>query len=163
MWRESRQSGGCRRLLVLSYEGHDHLRGSWPFGHLGFWEGILSSDEILLHRLGALIACPLGLIEWRASIHSTPGSHLPYIFPMLCAVGGLLLLGQSHAGYQPKEEFLVQITHHAIGVLAVIMACGRWLELRLTPPAGRLAGTVFMSALLMVGLILLFYRETPVA
>ena len=163
MWRESRQSGGCRRLLVLSYEGHDHLRGSWPFGHLGFWEGILSSDEILLHRLGALIACPLGLIEWRARIHSKPGSHLPYIFPVLCAVGGLLLLGQSHAGYQPKEEFLVQITHHAIGVLAVIMACGRWLELRLTPPAGRLAGTVFMSALLMVGLILLFYRETPVA
>jgi len=83
--------------------------------------------------------------------------------PMLCAVGGLLLLGHSHADYQPKAGFLVQITHHAVGVLTVIMACGRWLELRLTPPAGRLFGTVFMSALLMVGLILLFYRETPIA
>jgi hypothetical protein len=37
-------------------------------------------------------------------------------------------------GYEPKRMLLVQITHHAIEVLAVIMACGRWLELRLTPP-----------------------------
>jgi putative copper resistance protein D len=112
---------------------------------------------------GALIACTSGLTEWRARINDKPGSRLAYVIPMLCAVGGLLLLGHSHAGYQPKGELLVQITHHAIGVLAVIMACGRWLELRLTPPAGRIAGTVFMSALLIVGLILLFYRETPVA
>jgi putative copper resistance protein D len=146
-------------FTVLRSDAED----SWPFGHLGFWEGILSSNEILLHRLGALIACMLGFIEWRARVNGKPSSPLLYVFPMLCAVGGLLLLGHSHAGYQPRAEFLVQITHHAIGVLAVIMACGRWLELRLTPPAGRLAGTVFMSALLMVGLILLFYRETPVA
>ncbi|HSF33870.1 MAG TPA: CopD family protein [Candidatus Tectomicrobia bacterium] len=135
---------------------------SWPSGHLGFWEGMLGSDEILLHRLGALIACALGVVEWRARVNGNAGSRLPYVIPGLCAVGGLLLLSHSHTGFQPKEEFLVQISHHAIGVLAVIMACGRWLELRLTPPAGRLAGVVFMSALLLVGLILLFYRETPV-
>jgi putative copper resistance protein D len=111
---------------------------SWPFGHLGFWEGIVSSDEILLHRLGALIACTLGLIEWQARVNGKPGSHLPYVFPVLCAVAGLLLLCHSHTGFQPKEEVLVQITHHAIGVLAVIMACGRWLELRLTPPLAAL-------------------------
>jgi hypothetical protein len=34
---------------------------------------------------------------------------------------------------------------------------------RLTPPTGRLGGVVFISALLVVGLILLFYRETPVS
>ena len=51
----------------------------------------------------------------------------------------------------------------AIGMLAVTMTCGRWLEVRLAPPAGRLAGVVFMSALLLVGLILLFYRETSIA
>jgi hypothetical protein len=48
-------------------------------------------------------------------------------------------------------------------MLAVTMACGRWLKLRLTPPAGRFAGFVFVSAMLLVGLILLFYRETPVS
>jgi hypothetical protein len=62
-----------------------------------------------------------------------------------------------------EHSHLLQITHHSIGLLAVIMACGRELELRLTPPAGRLGGAVFMSALLVVGLILLFYCETPVS
>jgi hypothetical protein len=28
------------------------------------------------------------------------------------------------------------------------------------PPAGRLAGVIFVSALLLIGLVLLFYRET---
>jgi len=141
---------------------HSDARSSWPFGQIGFWEGILSNDEILLHRLGALIACVVGLIEWQARVMCKPDSRLPYVIPVLCAVGGLLLLGHAHEGLQPKEEFLVQITHNVIGLLAVFMACGRWLELRLTPPAGRLAGMVSLSALLVIGLVLLFYRETPV-
>jgi putative copper resistance protein D len=136
---------------------------SWPLGPMGFWEGMLRSEETLLHRLGALIACGVGLIEWWARLQGRRDTVLPYVIPVLCAVGGLLLLGHAHAGFQPKEEFLIQVTHNAIGLLAVTMACGRWLELRLTPPAGRLAGTVFILALLLVGLILLFYRETPIS
>jgi copper resistance protein D len=140
---------------------HSDARTSWPFGQMGFWEELLSSDEALLHRLGALIACVLGLIEWQARIKRKPDSRLPYLMPVLCAAGGLLLLGHAHEGHQPKEEFLIQITHNVIGLLAVIMACSRWLELRLTPPAGRLAGMVSLTALLLIGLVLLFYRETP--
>jgi copper resistance protein D len=136
---------------------------SWPFGPMGFWEGLLSSDEILLHRLGALIACVLGFTEWRARVHSQPGTYLPYVMPGLCTVGGILLLGHAHEGFQPKEEFLIQITHNAIGMLAVTMACSRWLELRLAPLAGRLAGVASVLALLLIGLILLFYRETSLS
>jgi copper resistance protein D len=136
---------------------------SWPFGPMGFWEGLLRSEEILLHRLGALIACGVGLIEWRARLHGRRDITLSYVTPVLFAVGGLLLLGHAHAGFQPKEEFLIQVTHNAIGLLAVTMACSRWLELRLTPPAGRFAGSVFVLALLLVGLILLFYRESPIS
>jgi copper resistance protein D len=136
---------------------------SWPFGPMGFWEGLLRNEEILLHRLGALIACGVGLIEWRARLHGRRDIALPYVTPVLFAVGGLLLLGHAHAGFQPKEEFLIQVTHNAIGLLAVTMACSRWLELRLTPPAGRFAGSVFVLALLLVGLILLFYRESPIS
>jgi copper resistance protein D len=144
-------------FIVLRSDAAD----SWPFGQMGFWEGVLSSDAILLHRLGALTACAVGLIEWRVRANGTPSSRLPYVIPVLCTAGGLLLLGHPHAGFQPKEAFLIQITHSVIGMLAVAMACGRWLELRLTPPAGRLAGFVFVWAMLLVGLILLFYRETP--
>ena len=141
---------------------YSDARSSWPFGQIGFWEGLLSSDEILLHRLSALLACVLGLIEWQARLRHKRDSRLPYVIPVLVAVGGLLLLGHAHEGLQPKEEFLIQITHNVIGLLALIMACGRWLELRLTPPTGRLAGVVSLSALLLIGLVLLFYRETPV-
>jgi putative copper resistance protein D len=141
---------------------HSDARDSWPFGQIGFWEGLLSSDEILLHRLGALLACGVGLIEWHARHRRKGTSRLAYIVPMLVAVGGLLLLGHVHEGLQPKEEFLIQITHNVIGLLAVIMACGRWLELRLTPTAGYLAGLISLSALLLIGLVLLFYREAPV-
>jgi putative copper resistance protein D len=141
-----------------SAQRRENLLAVWAEG---FWEELLSSDEALLHRLGALIACVLGLIEYQARIKRKPNSRLPYLMPVLCAAGGLLLLGHAHEGLQPKEDFLIQITHNAIGLLAVIMACGRWLELRLTPSAGRLAGVVSLSALLVVGLILLFYRETP--
>jgi putative copper resistance protein D len=125
---------------------HNDARSSWPFGQIGFWEGLLSSSEILLHRFGALLACVLGLIEWQARLRHKLDSRLPYVIPVLCAVGGLLLLGHVHEGLQPKEEFLIQITVNVISLLAVILACGRWLELRLTPPAGRLAGAVSLSA-----------------
>jgi putative copper resistance protein D len=140
---------------------HSDARSSWPFGQMGFWEGLLSSNETLLHRLGALLACILGLVEWQARLRRKPDSRLPYVIPVLCAVGGVLLLGHAHEGFQPKEEFLIQITHNVIGLLAIMMACSRWLELRLTPPAGHLAGVVSLSALLLIGLVLLFYRETP--
>jgi copper resistance protein D len=136
---------------------------SWPFGPMGFWEGVLSNDEILLHRLGALISCMLGFTEWRVRLYSQPGAYLPYVWPVLCGVGGILLLGHVHEGFQPKEEFLIQITHNVIGMLAVVMACGRWLELRLAALAGRRAGVVSVLALLLIGLILLFYRETTLS
>jgi putative copper resistance protein D len=45
--------------------------------------------------------------------------------------------------------------------LALIVACGRWLELRLEPPAGRFAGLSAHLALLGIGLLLVFYREHP--
>jgi putative copper resistance protein D len=161
--------GGWARYWPLGFVAlgifilvHSDARSSWPFGEIGFWEGLFASDEILLHRLGAMLACGVGLIEWQARFGHKGDSRLSYVIPVLVAMGGLLLLGHVHEGLQPKEEFLIQITHNVIGLLAVIMACSRWLELRLTPPAGRLAGMISLSALLLIGLVLLFYRETPV-
>ena len=36
---------------------------------------------------------------------------------------------------------------------------GRWLELRLAPPVARLAGVAATVAMLMIALVLVFYRE----
>jgi putative copper resistance protein D len=135
---------------LVSQAGWASWARCWPLGFVAL------SIFILLHS-DARSSWPFG----RARLSRKPDARLPYVIPVLCAGGGLLLLGHVHEGLQPKEEFLVQITHNVIGLLAIIMACGRWLELRLMPPAGRLAGVIFMSALLLIGLVLLFYRETP--
>jgi hypothetical protein len=49
-----------------------------------------------------------------------------------------------------------------MGALGALMATGRWLELRLAPPAGRLAGAAAHIAMLAIALILVFYREANV-
>ena len=64
--------------------------------------------------------------------------------------------------FEPKSSFLVQVTHTTMGALAVLMACARLLELRLTPPAARVAGLVSILAMLLIALVLVFYREANV-
>ena len=62
-----------------------------------------------------------------------------------------------------KTDYLIQSTHFAMGLLAVIMAIGRWLELRLgeagdvVPSRG--AGLVAVCAMLAIGAALMFYKE----
>ena len=85
------------------------------------------------------------------------------MFHLLCAFGGILLLTHAHAEFELKSEFLIQSTHTTMGLLAVIMASGRWLELRLVTPEGRsegkFAGFTAFFAMFLIGAIMMFYRE----
>ena len=131
---------------------------AWPLGPLGFWESTFGDGEILQHRIATLLALVLGGLEIRARTNPA-ASHLRYMFPVLCAFGGILLLTHSHAGFELKTEYLIQSTHTVMGLLAVIMAAFRWLELKLTGPASRWSGLISMSAMGLIGLILMFYDE----
>ena len=84
---------------------------------------------------------------------------MPYLFPVLSALGGVLLLTHSHSAFALKSDFLKQVSHTAMGVLAVLVACGRWLELQLAQRAGRVAGLASHVAMLLIGVVLIFYRE----
>jgi putative copper resistance protein D len=133
----------------------------WPLGPMGFWESTLGDGEVLQHRLFTLSTFVMGAVELRA--RTAGGGVLPYVFPVLCAVGGILLLTHGHAEFETKSEYLIKSTHTALGLLAAVMATGRWLELRLKCEGatweGRLAGLASSLALLMAGMILMFYRE----
>jgi putative copper resistance protein D len=142
---------------------------TWPLGPIGFWESTFGNGEVFQHRIATLLLFVLASIEMqaRASEHTR---KLQYIFPLLCAFGGILLLTHAHAQFELKSEFLIQSTHTTMGLLAVVMASGRWLELRLagdidTQPTyasareGRIAGFIAMTAMLLMGCILMFYRE----
>jgi putative copper resistance protein D len=141
---------------------------TWPLGPIGFWESTFGNGEVFQHRIATLLAFALGVLEIRA--RTRPDSQkLRYVFPVLCAFGGILLLTHAHAQFELKSEFLIQSTHTTMGLLAVLMASGRWLELRLasaTGPAGshsqregNIAGLIAIFSMFLIGNIMMYYRE----
>ena len=131
---------------------------SWPLGPIGFWESTFNNGEILQHRIATLLVFVIGLIEIKARIDHNKGT-LPYIFTILAGFGGMMLLAHSHVGFEPKSAFLIQVGHTLMGVFALILACGRWLELKLDSPGKNIAGFIAVFALFQIGIILMFYRE----
>ncbi len=132
---------------------------TWPMGPIGFWESMSENGEVLQHRIATVLVLALGFMELKARITNDPNSRLPYVFPFLSAFGGLMLLTHSHVGFQAKTTFLIQVGHTLMGVFSLILACGRWLELKLDKPGSQIAGFISVFALFQIGIILMFYRE----
>jgi putative copper resistance protein D len=147
---------GLAALAAFVYLRAAANEGAWPFGPTALWQ---IDAEGLQHRMAAGLVLALGLIEWRARARVPRISALSYLLPVLAGAGGVLLLAHSHAAFQGKASFLVQVTHSTMGALAAVLAAARWLELRLAPPAGRWAGVVAALAMLGIALVLVFYRE----
>jgi putative copper resistance protein D len=130
---------------------------AWPLGPAGFWESFALPD-VLQHRMFVVLIVAFAVFEWMVRTGRVPARPWGYVFPMLCAIGGGLLLTHSHAMFNLKDEFLTEVTHAPIGLLGAFMGWGRWLELRL-PGAGRGPGWLWTACLIAVGLILVVYRE----
>lgn len=132
---------------------------TWPLGPIGFWDSTFNNGEVLQHRIATLLVFTLGVIELSSRIKPNYSQKLPFIFPILAAFGGLMLLTHSHVGFQPKSAFLIQVGHTTMGVFSLILACGRWLELKLDGKKRALAGFISVAALFQIGIILMFYQE----
>ncbi len=130
---------------------------AWPLGPAGFWES-LTLPDVLQHRAFVLLVVAFAVFQWLVSTGRLPERPWGYVFPLLCAVGGGLLLTHSHAMFNLKEEFLTEVTHAPLGILGAFAGWGRWVELRL-PAAGRAPGWTWRGCFTAVGLLLLFYRE----
>jgi putative copper resistance protein D len=159
------ERGGVRAarhwpLAFLGLGGLMFVRGdprAWPLGPAGFWESMRLPD-VLQHRTFVLIVVGFGVFEWAVRTGRLPRRPWAFVFPALCAAGSAVLLTHSHAMFDLKEEFLVEVTHVPIGILGSFIGWARWLELRL-PQAGPGPGWVWRSGLVVVGALLLFYRE----
>lgn len=132
--------------------------GSWPLGPVGFWEG-WTYPEVLQHRLFVLVVVGFGLFEWMVRTDRVRSRRWAFVFPGLAALGGGLLLTHGHALGELKAEFLTEVTHAPLGLLALAVGWGRWLELRMSPPDDRVPRHVWAGALLLVGVLLLIYHE----
>ena len=135
---------------------------TWPLGPIGFWQSTFGNGEVFQHRIATLMLFVLGGMELKA--RTNPEARgLRFVFPVLCAFGGILLLTHAHAEFELKSEFLIQTTHTTMGLLAMVLASGRWLELRMVTPEGyregQIAGFIGTAAMFLIGVIMVFYRE----
>ncbi|MGH7335744.1 MAG: copper resistance D family protein [Candidatus Rokuibacteriota bacterium] len=132
--------------------------GAWPLGPQGFWEGMTYPD-VVQHRIAVCLVVAFALFEWAVRTGRLRSPRAALVFPLLCVAGGTLLLTHSHSSLNLKAEYLVEITHTPLGVLALFVGWARWLELRLESPENRLPGRLWPVAFTMVGVLLILYRE----
>jgi putative copper resistance protein D len=133
--------------------------GSWPLGPEGFWEGWLVAT-VAQHRFFVLLVIAFGIFEWMVRSGRLASRRAALIFPLLCVVGGGLLLSHSHASQNLKDEFLLEVTHAPLGLLALLVGWGRWLEVRLPEGRGRVPGALWAVGLVLIGALLIIYRES---
>ena len=134
----------------------------WPLGEIGFFASF-RDIEVLQHRIFVVLIAAFGIFEWRVrnSLEVKPWARL--VFPLLCAGGGTLLLTHSHAIANLKDQLLIELTHTPLALTGIVAGWARWLELRLDPTANpvaqRVAGWVWPICFILVGFMLLSYRE----
>lgn len=148
-------------LLFLGLAGFLFWRSdpeAWPMGAISFVDS-LRDVEVLQHRFIVLVLVCFALFEWRVRITKQRGGWQPLVFPLATALSGVALLTHSHAIANVREQLLIEISHTPLALAGITGAWARWLELRLDPPGSRIAGWVWPLCFLVVGMVLLIYRE----
>jgi len=131
---------------------------NWPLGPSGFWESFTTAD-VAQHRFFVLLITLFAVFEWKVQTKPSSSQKTALAFPLLCAAGGALLLTHTHALTNIKESLLAELSHVPIALLGVAAGWTRWLELRLPGDGGDTAGRVWPVCFLLVGVVLVLYRE----
>jgi putative copper resistance protein D len=149
-------------LLFVALAGFLLFRSDpevWPLGDIGFFESF-RDPEVAQHRVFVMLIAGFGIFEWCVRTGRLHSRKAALVFPLICALGGALLLTHSHALSNVKDQLLIEITHVPLALFGITAGWARWLELRLEPPVSRIASWVWPVAFVLVGVILLIYHET---
>jgi copper resistance protein D len=130
----------------------------WPLGHVGLIDS-LRDPEVVQHRIFVALTAVFAVFEWRVRVGGLRGTRAAFLFPLLTAAGGALLLTHSHALSNIKEQLLIEITHVPLALCGITAGWARWLELRLDERGSRVAAWIWPIAFVLVGVVLLIYRE----
>ncbi|MGA8531490.1 MAG: CopD family protein [Acidobacteriaceae bacterium] len=139
----------------------------WPLGPRPFWASFTAPD-VLEHRLYGLLIAAFAFFEWGVQTGRLHWARARYVFPLLCAAGGALLLTHTHALGEGTDEVFAEMSHTPMAILGSVAGWSRWLELRLDSGAPqeslqrprRIAAWVWPVCLVLIGLLLLNYRES---
>ncbi len=131
---------------------------AWPLGDVGFFESF-RDPSVVQHRTFIALIAGFSFVEWRVQTGLWTPSRTSWVFPLLTALAGTLLLTHAHPVGNVKEQLLIEITHVPMGILGIMGGWARWLEIRLPGRGGRVAGWVWPICFLAIGYLLFFYRE----
>ena len=132
---------------------------NWPLGPRGFWESFQVA-EVAQHRVFVLLIVAFAVFEWAVQTQRIAPRRAGLVFPLVCAVGGALLLTHSHSLGNVKEEFLAELSHIPLAILAVTAGWCRWLEIRLPGERTRVAAWIWPVCFVLIGTVLVLYRES---
>ena len=148
-------------LLLLGLAVFLFLRSDpevWPLGQIGFFESF-RDVEVLQHRVFVILITGFAVFEWGVRTGRLRDPRAALVFPLLTALGGALLLTHSHAIANVKDQLLIELSHTPLALAGIGAGWARWLELRGDGRIQRWAGWVWPVCFLLVGAILLDYRE----
>jgi putative copper resistance protein D len=130
----------------------------WPVGWKGFW-ACWADPEVFQHRMAALVCVGFAVFELRVRKQKKENDLWAMVFPLMCALGGAVLLTHQHAIVNVKENLLVELSHVPMGVIAVFAGWARWLELRLPEKDRAIPSWIWPLCFVLIGAGLLNYRE----
>ncbi len=131
---------------------------AWPLGPIGFMDS-LRDPEIIQHRFFVLLTIAFAFFEWGVRTGRLQSKALASVFPILTVIGATALLAHSHAISNVKDQLLIELTHLPMAVLGIAAGWTRWLQVRDPEGDGRWAGWVWPVCFILIGLLLLDYRE----
>lgn len=130
----------------------------WPLGAIGLFESF-RDVEVLQHRMFVVLILAFALFEWGVRTGRLRARWGPLVFPLLTALGGALLLTHSHAVANVRDQLLIELSHTPLALAGIAAGWSRWLEVRGDGAVRRWSGWVWPVCFLLVGAILLNYRE----
>jgi copper resistance protein D len=131
---------------------------AWPLGPQSFWATCLRPED-LQHRLAAVVCVGFAVFELRVRRRKLENHPAALVFPLMCALGGALLLTHSHSLTNVKEELLAELSHVPMGIFAVFAGWARWLEIRLPAKDRGIPAWIWPVCFVLIGAGLLNYRE----
>ena len=131
----------------------------WPTGSLTLAES-LRDPEFIQHKTFMVLMTGFAVFEWSVRNRVMRNDWAKYVFPLICALGGMMLLTHSHSIANVKELLLQEMTHMPLAVFAIWSGWTRWLELRLDGRAKVIAGWLWPVFFCLTAVVLLLYRET---
>jgi hypothetical protein len=135
----------------------------WPFGHRQWLEALQNNREVLQHKIFACLLLGLGVIEWRRASGALRAAWSAWVFPAIAVVGSVILIFHQHEGGMVGEHHMetmarIQSQHLSYTLSGMGIGLAKGLS-EIKSRSSWFFGKVWPALLLMLGVLLMFYRE----